>query len=154
MLGPLEVLRDGGPVELPGGKPRLLLAALLVNAGRVVEGALLVEVLWGADVPGSAQNLLQTYVSRLRDALEPERRRRAASGNVVTREPGYVLTVEPERIDAVRLERLAGEGRRALAGAPDSAAATLRDALALWRGEPLEDFTFEPFSQAEIARLI
>jgi len=153
MLGPLEAVRDGAAVELPGGKARLLLAALLVNPNRVVSTDRLFEVLWGADVPGSAQNLLQTYVSRLRDALEPERLRRAASSYLLTREPGYVLAVDPERIDAVRFERLAGEGRRALATAPDVAAATLRDALALWRGDPLADFTFEPFAQAEIARL-
>jgi DNA-binding SARP family transcriptional activator len=153
MLGPLEVVRDGAAVDLPGGKPRLLLAALLVNPSRVVSTDRLFEVLWGADVPGSAQNLLQTYVSRLRDALEPERLRRAASGYLVTREPGYVLAVEPDRIDAVRMERLAREGRRALASAPDVASATLREALALWRGDPLADFTFEPFAQADIARL-
>jgi DNA-binding SARP family transcriptional activator len=153
MLGPLEVIRDGAPIDLPGGKPRLLLAALLVNPNRVVSTDRLFEVLWGAEVPGSAQNLLQTYVSRLRDALEPERARRAASGYLVTREPGYVLAIDPGRIDAVRLEQLAGEGRRALASAPDAAAATLREALALWRGDPLADFTFEPFAQADIARL-
>jgi DNA-binding SARP family transcriptional activator len=153
MLGPLEVVRDGAAVELPGGKPRLLLAALLVNPNRVVSTDHLFEVLWGVQVPGSAQNLLQTYVSRLRDALEPERLRRAASGYLVTREPGYVLGVDLERIDAVRFERLAGEGRRALATTPDVAAATLRRALALWRGDPLGDFTFEPFAQADIARL-
>src|ERR671911_612735 len=113
MLGQLEVVRDGEPVDLPGGKARLLLAALLVNPNRVVSTDRLFEVLWGADVPGSAQNLLQTYVSRLRDALEPERIRRAASSYLVTREPGYVLAVDPDRIDAVRLEQLAGEGRRA-----------------------------------------
>jgi DNA-binding SARP family transcriptional activator len=61
MLGPLEVVRDGAAVDLPGGKPRLLLAALLVNPSRVVSTDRLFEVLWGADVPGSAQNLLQTY---------------------------------------------------------------------------------------------
>ena len=103
MLGPLEVVRDGAAVDLPGGKARLLLAALLVNPNRVVSTDRLFEVLWGADVPDSAQNLLQTYVSRLRDALEPERPRRAASGYLVTREPGYVLAVDPDRIDAVRL---------------------------------------------------
>ena len=29
----------------------------------------------------------------------------------------------------------------------------LREALALWRGPPLADLAFEPFAQAEIARL-
>jgi DNA-binding SARP family transcriptional activator len=153
MLGPLDVVRDGEPVELPGGKARLLLAALLVNPNRVVSTDRLFEVLWGPEVPGSAQNLLQTYVSRMRDALEPGRARRAASGYLVTQEPGYLLSIDLDRIDAVRLEHLAGEGRRALASAPDVAAATLRSALALWRGDPLADFTFEPFAQAEITRL-
>jgi len=153
MLGPLEVVRDGAVVELPGGKARLLLAALLVNSNRVVSTDRLFEILWGAEVPDSAQNLLQTYVSRVRDALEPERLRRAASRHLVTREPGYLLAVDRDRIDAVRLERLAAKGRRALADAPDAAAATLREALALWHGDPLADFTFEPFAQADIARL-
>jgi DNA-binding SARP family transcriptional activator/tetratricopeptide (TPR) repeat protein len=153
LLGPLEVVRDGEPVDLPAGKARLLLAALLVNPNRVVSTDRLFEVLWGAEVPGSAQNLLQTYVSRLRDALEPERPRRAASGYLLTREPGYVLRVDADLIDAVRSERLAAEGRRALADAPDVAAAALRTALAMWRGDPLADFTFEPFAQADIARL-
>jgi hypothetical protein len=137
MLGPLEVVRDSEPVDLPGGKARMLLAALLVNHNHVVSTDRLFEVLWGAAVPDSAQNLLQTYVSRLRDALEPEPLRRVGGGYLVTREPGYVLAVEPEQIDAVRLEQLAGEGRRALAGAPAVAAATLRRALAPWRGDPL-----------------
>ena len=29
----------------------------------------------------------------------------------------------------------------------------LREALALWRGPPLADLAFQPFAQAEIARL-
>ncbi len=36
---------------------------------------------------------------------------------------------------------------------PVAAAETLRTALDLWRGEPLEDFTYEPFAAAEITRL-
>jgi DNA-binding SARP family transcriptional activator len=153
LLGPLEVVRDGVPMGVPGGKAKLLLAALLVSANRVISTDRLFEVLWGAEVPGSAGNLLQTYVSHLRDALEPGRPRRAPSGSLLTREPGYVLVVEADHIDAVRAARLAGDGRRALADAPDVAAATLREALALWRGDALADFTYEPFAQAEITRL-
>ena len=153
ILGPLEVVSDGVPLPLPGGKPRLVLAALLVDANHVISTDRLFEVLWGADVRESAQNLLQTYVSHLRDALEPQRSRRAPSRYLRTREPGYVLAVDRERLDAARFERLAGEGRRALADSPETAARTLREALALWRGDALADFTFEPFAQAAIARL-
>ena len=39
------------------------------------------------------------------------------------------------------------------AGRAEEAAALLREALGLWRGAPLADLAFEPFAQAEIARL-
>ena len=52
------------------------------------------------------------------------------------------------------LQKSAFSGRRELAGGePERAAATLREALALWRGAPLADLSFEPFTQTEIARL-
>jgi tetratricopeptide (TPR) repeat protein len=66
---------------------------------------------------------------------------------------GYLLAVEPETVDAVRFERLACAGREALASDPADAADKLRAALELWRGEPLAEFGFELFAQAEIARL-
>ena len=55
---------------------------------------------------------------------------------------------------AERYERLLAEGRAALqAGEASRAAETLREALVLFRGEPLSDFRYEPFAQGEIARL-
>jgi len=153
ILGPLEVVIDGRPVELPSAKARLLLAALVVRANEVVSTDRLFEVLWGAQPPASAANTIQTYVKHLRSALEPDRARRQVGRLLVTRPPGYMLSVEPDRIDAVRFEHLAEQGRRELAGAPATAAATLRSALALWRGDALTDFTFEPFAQADITRL-
>jgi DNA-binding SARP family transcriptional activator len=36
ILGPLEVAGDDGPLELPAGKPRALLAVLLLSQGEVV----------------------------------------------------------------------------------------------------------------------
>ena len=73
---------------------------------------------------------------------------------LVTQGGGYLLRIGDDEIDADRFERLFEQGRNALArGEPETAAATLREALALWRGPPLADFTFEPFAQAEIARL-
>jgi DNA-binding SARP family transcriptional activator len=153
VLGPLEVVIDGRPVELPSAKARLVLAALVVRANEVVSTDRLFEVLWGAQPPESAANTLQTYVAHLRGALEPDRARRKVGQVLVTRQPGYVLAIEPERIDAVYFERLAEQGRRELATAPVDASRTLRAALTLWRGEALTDFTFEPFAQADITRL-
>lgn len=72
----------------------------------------------------------------------------------MTQAPGYVLRVPWEAIDLRRFEHLSEDGRRALAtGAPELAAETLRQALELWRGPPLADFTFEGFAEAEIGRL-
>ena len=133
---------------------RLLLAALIVHAGEIVSKDRLLEVLWGPQPPEGAGPTLQSHLSHLRRALEPDRARRQDGGVVITHDPGYVLSVDPDDIDAVRFERLAGEGRRALAaGDPEAAAERLSRILALWRGEPLVEFTFEPFAQTEIARL-
>jgi DNA-binding SARP family transcriptional activator len=153
ILGPLEVVAAGDPVDLPSGKARLLLAALVVHANQVVSTDRLFEFLWRGQPPDSAANTLQTHVSHLRRSLEPGRRPRQRSRLVLTREPGYLLTVERDQIDAVRFERLVGEARLVLGSAPDKAAALLQAALSLWRGEPLADFTFEPFAQSEITRL-
>lgn len=65
-----------------------------------------------------------------------------------------MLRAAEEQLDVCRFERLGEEGRRALAeDEPGRAEAALREALALWRGEPLAEANYEPFAQAEIARL-
>ena len=154
ILGPLEVRAGQRVVDLKGRKLRILLAALVVDAGRVVSTDRLVHILWGPDPPDAAAATLQSHIAHLRDALEPERRRGHGTGVIVTQDPGYVLAVDPDQVDAGMFERLAGEGRRALAeGAPGEAAVALSRALELWRGDPLAEFTYEPFAQAEIVRL-
>lgn len=154
ILGPLQVVVGEVAIDVGGPKVRTLLAALVLRAGRVVSKDRLFEVLWGPDPPAGAAATLQSHASHLRNALEPGRQ--AAGPSVVqAREPGYLLAVDPERsVDAVIFERLAAKGRRSLIEeAWSRAAAQLEEALALWRGEPLAEFTFESFAQAEIARL-
>ena len=154
ILGPFEVVGEDGPVDLGGPKVRTLLAALVVKAGHVVSADRLVEILWGPEPADAAPRTLQSHISHLRSALERGRPGGGPGGLLLTREPGYVLAVDPEQVDAVRFERLVRQGRRSLdAGAAETAAAELRQALELWRGEPLADFAFEPFAQGEIARL-
>jgi DNA-binding SARP family transcriptional activator/tetratricopeptide (TPR) repeat protein len=132
---------------------RALLALLILNANEVVSRDRIIDELWGANPPATAPKLVQTYVSRLRNALEPDR----AGGDdevLVTQAPGYLLRVGPDQLDFRRFERLAEEGRAALSGGrPGEAAEQLREALALWRGPALADFTFERFAEAEIGRL-
>jgi pimeloyl-ACP methyl ester carboxylesterase/DNA-binding SARP family transcriptional activator len=113
----------------------------------------LLEFLWGGHPPVSAGNVLQTYISHLRRSLEPGRTPHHQGRIVITQAPGYLLAVDPDRLDSARFERAVGEARLILGRAPGKAAALLRAALSLWRGEPLADFTFEPFAQSEITRL-
>lgn len=154
ILGTLEVHCGGRAVEVGGRKVRMLLAALVVHAGRAVSKDRLVDILWGPAAPDAAPTTLQSHVAHLRAALQPGRGRHEP-GVLVRRDPGYMLDVDAAAaIDAGRFERLAAEGREALAGGDaDRAARRLQAALALWRGEALADFTFEPFAQGEIARL-
>ncbi len=153
VLGPLEVLVDGAQVTLPGRKTRVLLAALVVHAGEVVSTDRLCDILWGSQPPPTAGNTLQTYVAQLRRILEPRRLPGEAARLLVTREPGYLLELDPDQLDARRFERLVHSGHEALRNAPGEAAATLRRALALWRGEALATVAYEPFAQTDIARL-
>ncbi|MGH3128893.1 MAG: BTAD domain-containing putative transcriptional regulator, partial [Gaiellaceae bacterium] len=145
LLGPIDVRRAGTPVALGGPKPRALLAALALEAGRVVSVDRLVEALWPGDQPETAGHAVQVYVSQLRKAL---------GAALATRAPGYELELAPEQIDVHRFTQLAQEGRAALAGGdPVAAEGAMREALALWRGPALADFLYEPFAQNEIARL-
>jgi DNA-binding SARP family transcriptional activator len=153
ILGPLEVLDEGRRVALGGDKQRALLGLLLVNAGETLSTDRLIDELWGERPPATAAKTVQVHISRLRKALA------AGSGNasegvVVTREHGYQLEIDPDSLDSHRFERLLAEGRSELAAdRPERAAPALEGALTLWRGPPLADLAYEPFAQAEIARL-
>ena len=146
LLGPLEARRGESLVSVGGLKPRTLLAVLGLDARRVVSVDRIVECLWPGEPPDTAAHAVQVYVSQLRKALGTE--------VIARRAPGYVLELDPGRVDVNRFARLADEGRQSLAAGDAAGAATaLREALALWRGPALADFTYEPFAQTEIARL-
>lgn len=142
ILGPLEVEDEGRPIPLAGAKQRSLLALLLLARGKAVSTDRLIDEIWGGSPPGSALKSVQVYVSQLRTAL--------GNGRVVTRERGYELSVAPGELDADRFEELVRCGSGVTS---EIAAARLREALALFRGDPLADLSLEPWAQPEIARL-
>ncbi|MDX6679266.1 MAG: hypothetical protein QOE31_3318, partial [Solirubrobacteraceae bacterium] len=147
ILGPLEVIDDCGPVRLGGAKQRSLLTVLLLHANQAVSPERLALSLWGDDAPAGSVKTVQVHVSRLRKALGDEEL-------LVTTPVGYRLRVRPGELDAERFAALARDGRLALEeGRVEHAAAVLREALSLWRGQPLEDVAYEPFAQDEIAAL-
>jgi DNA-binding SARP family transcriptional activator len=151
ILGPLEVAEGGRLVSLGRGKQRSLLALLLLHANEVVSSEQLINELWGERPPATAAKSVQVYVSSLRKVLGPAN---GTTGVLRTRGSGYVLCIAPDDVDVHRFERHVEQGRRALgAGEPEAAARELRQALALWQGQPLADLAYEPFAQGEIARL-
>lgn len=153
ILGTLEVRDSGAEVPLGSVKERALLAILLIHANELVASDRLIEELW-PEPPRTAANALQVYVGKLRKAIEPEWARGAASEHLLTRSPGYMLQTGPDDLDVHCFERLLVEGRTANEARDHPAAAMLlRDALELWRGPALADFPYDPFAQAEIARL-
>ena len=105
---------------------------LLLDANNVVSTDRLTAGLWEDNPPETAQKALQAHVSGLRKVLGKER--------VVTKEPGYLLRLEAGELDLARFRRLREQGKPA-------------DALALWRGEPLSEFSSSRFARSEIARL-
>jgi DNA-binding SARP family transcriptional activator len=129
LLGPLEVVVDGNPVQLAAAKPRALLTLLLLNRNRVVPTERLIDELWSDEPPARATKTLQVYVSQLRKALGPDR--------LVTRSPGYLLRVDPGELDLDRFETLTADARMRLGnGDATGARDQLREALELWRGPP------------------
>ncbi len=153
-LGPLAVSQGDRLLALGGPKQRVLLALLVIHANEVVSADRLADELWGDDPPADPGGTMQVYVSNLRKRLEPDRGRTAPPELLLTRAPGYVLQVEPSQVDALRFAELVAGGRGALARhAPDEAAATLRQALDLWRGPALADLADHPFAHAFVARL-
>jgi DNA-binding SARP family transcriptional activator/streptogramin lyase len=146
ILGPFELVENGRPINVAGGRQRALLALLLVHANEVVASDHLIDGLWGERPPATAQKVLQNAISQLRRTLDDDA--------IVTRAPGYLLRVDPDAIDAGRFEALLEDGSRMLAsGNTEEAATTLREALSLWRGRALDEFAYEPFAQTQIARL-
>src|SRR6266545_2972798 len=127
LLGPMEVDDRDLSVALGGLRQRCVLALLLLRANEVVSRDRLLDELWGEEGAPQGANALQAAVSRLRKTPLRDR--------LVTRAAGYLVRVEPGELDTQRFEGL------------------LADALRLWRGPTLADFVYEPFAQAEIARL-
>lgn len=154
LLGPLVVLCDGRAVAMGGRQQKAVLARLLVDPGATVSVDRLVQALWGDSPSDGAVTTVQTYVSHLRDALEPDRPRGTASTLLLTEARGYRLAVDESDVDSAVFERRVSAGRSALArGELDDAANELSDALGLWRGEVLSDLADYDFTREAAARL-
>src|SRR5215470_16223467 len=148
VLGPLQVTRAGAPVTLGAPRERVLLAALLVEHGRVVSVDGLAQALWGDHPPATARHQVAIGVSRLRKALTAAG---AGPGVIATCAPGY--RVADGWLDTRCFEERARQAHEALAaGDREEAARLLRAGLSLWRGPALNGID-RPFAEIEAARL-
>jgi DNA-binding SARP family transcriptional activator len=140
VLGPLAAWDGGRELDVGTGRQRAVLALLTLHANKPVSSDRLLDALWNGEPPATAQKVLQGYVSQLRRVLPPDA--------IVTRGSTYELRVDDtDAKEAARLvDRASGEPR-------EQAAASLRDALARFRGEPYAEFAYESWAQPEVRRL-
>jgi DNA-binding SARP family transcriptional activator len=141
VLGLVELEVEGRPVALDARQPRTLLALLALHANAPVAADRLIEGIWGEDPPASAQKMVQLYVSRLRRLLE------TSDAEILTRGRGYELRIDADAVDALRFERLVEAATRTGDGT------IAREALALWRGPPLDDVSGELLAPGHVQRL-
>ncbi|BAL93157.1 putative SARP-family transcriptional regulator [Actinoplanes missouriensis 431] len=150
VLGTIEAIVDGRPVDLGGPRQRAVLAILLTRRGGVVSTEQLLEWTWGGEPPGKAITSLQAYISNLRRVLEPDRAPHAPAQFLVRSAPGYALRLPADAVDAWRFESVISAAHTA---EPEAAWQMLTEALGWWAGPAYGPFRDEPWAIAEAARL-
>jgi DNA-binding SARP family transcriptional activator len=129
-MGSLRVWR--GDVELDAGprQQRCLLALMAAQVDRPIGMTDLIDLIWGADPPGSAVNVIHKYVGALRRLLEPGLALRSDGSFIRRRDNGYRFTAGPESLDLVAFRRLVALAKKE----PDRALDHYLDALRLCAG--------------------
>ena len=135
LLGPIELWSAGRRQDLGRARARSILAMLLLTPRGLVPVETLIDRLWDTEPPAKARESLSVYVARLRASL------RQAVGDdlrLVGRDQGYTLEVDPETVDVYQFRRLRRQADTlAASGDYEPAAALLREADGLWRGQAL-----------------
>jgi len=146
LLGAFRVTVGDAALVAGGAKQRAVLAMLALRVGDVVPESRLIDGVWGEATPNMVRNSLQVYVAHWRRVL-------GEAGCTETIErvgTGYRLVAEPSVVDAVRFETLRERARAAVAEERFLVAADrYSEALALWRGDALQDFVGMPFHAPE-----
>jgi YVTN family beta-propeller protein len=151
VLGEVQVIADGVPIDLGGSRQRRLLAALLVRRGSTVSTDQLVEAVFDGEASEAARRSFRTYVFRLRRALNAH----GLDGTsiVVTAASGYSVPAALE-LDALRFEELLHSARQLLNDAdPDGALRVVEEALSLWSGPAYCEFSDTEWARPEVFRL-
>jgi DNA-binding SARP family transcriptional activator len=135
ILGAVEMRVNSRRINLGTPKQRCLFVALTVNPGRPVTIETIASRLWGAQLPGDVNNNIYTYVARLRRLLRQES---TGVPLLACGAESYVLEIEPQCVDLWQVRALVERADMAVtAGRDDEGFLLYRDALRLWRAEPL-----------------
>ena len=146
ILGPVEIIANGRPVELRPGNEQALVALLALHAGEPLSVDRIVDAIWGESPPSSAREMIRIYVGRLRRQLGEQA--------IPRRGGGYALELTQEAVDRFQFEQLRRHGTRSLEqGDAPTAARLLTEALAIWRGAPLGGIERAAFVDEEVRRL-
>src|SRR5262245_48875388 len=105
LLGPFEATIGGRRVELGRRRERLILAMLLLAAGRFIPLGRLADLLWDDAAPEGARAAMYTGVARLRRRLSP------FGLQILTRGDGYLIDVDPECVDVHRFAAIVSDAR-------------------------------------------
>ncbi|MGW0824734.1 BTAD domain-containing putative transcriptional regulator [Streptomyces sp. NPDC002845] len=149
LLGPLVIRSGGNELRVPAPRQRVILAALVLNANRVVPVDNIASFVWDGTPPPSAAATIRTYVMRLRQVLG-----NAGRARITTRAPGYLIELEEDETDLGRFTaHRKAAGALAEAGKTSEAVEELRKALALWRHDPLMDVPSRTLHDVEASHL-
>lgn len=150
LLGPIEVTGPRGAAVLVGARQRSLVALLALRPGKAMASERIIDGLWGEDAPRTALRTLQSHLARVRQALVL-----AGLPNIIASSPaGHALHLPAEAIDVHVFEDRVRRARARLgANSPREAEALLREGLALWRGDALQDGGAHGHAATEIDRL-
>ncbi len=115
ILGPVRAWRDTTELDLGPPQQRAVLALLLARGGQPTSLGELVDMLWAADPPVSAVNIVHRYVGALRRVLEPGLPPRAVGRWLVRHGAGYRVAADAETLDLLRFRELASQARETAA---------------------------------------
>ena len=140
VLGPVRVIHGGLELELPGTKPRAIIASLALRPGEVISAAALVDELWGDNPPRTGVNSLQGHIARLRRSIDERTSGVPARDILRTSGSGYLLDIDAQNVDALRFTRtVRGVGNDTVRDMSEQAIAQLSRALGMWSGPALAD---------------
>lgn len=133
IFGILGSLWAGGLSFAP--RQRTVLSVLLLEANHAVAVDRLVDAVWDTRPPPTAREQIQMSVSVIRRAL----RDAGLAATVARQAPGYLVRCAEHDLDLLAFDRLVAKARHALATEDVTGAdGAFREALALWRGVPMD----------------